>query len=298
MIERSGDSITPIFTGGTGRSGTTVLGTLLGKHSQVWATFPRELRFLTDRYGLLDLAIGGTVPSKLPSMIKERLFLNKLNGQWWYRVGPDGHERGLHRGILPKEFERAQQKFKDSKEPTEFRSQYLLGMVHEAAHRHGASMWVDTSPANAMNAQRLTELLPDAMVIHVVRDGRDACASVISRAWGPSDPASALEWWRKRMLLSHRGMSTAPSDKTFSLVLEELLLTNRDDRYKDLLRFLGLDDEEEMHNFFNESMTAERGHIGRWKEDIAPDQRSDFNERYAEIWHELESLGVPLAPLE
>lgn len=292
------NKVLPIFTGGTGRSGTTVLGTLLGKHSQVWATLPRELRFLTDRFGLLDLTIGGTAPSLLPSAIKERLFLRRLNGEWWYRVGPDGHERGLHRGVLPQEFERAQQQFRNSHESLPNRSRSLIGMVDQAARRNQASMWVDTSPANAMNANRLISLLPNALVIHVVRDGRDACASVVSRKWGPNDPLSALDWWRKRMLLSHRGISAAPKSQTMNLVLEDLLAHEREQSYKDLLRFLGLADEPEMREFFNRQMTAERGHIGRWKEDIPKDLRGKFQDQYAHVWTELNSQGVPLAPLE
>lgn len=291
------NKVLPIFTGGTGRSGTTVLGTLLGKHSQVWATLPRELRFLTDRFGLLDLTIGGTTTSLLPSAIKERLFLRRLNGEWWYRVGPDGHERGLHRGLLPHDFERAQQLFRESEENRTERARLLIGMVDQAALSNGASMWVDTSPANAMNASRLISLLSNALVIHVIRDGRDACASVVSRKWGPDDPLSALNWWRKRMLLSHRGISSAPKEQTMSLILEDLLANDRDKSYKDLLRFLGLDDEPEMQDFFNQQMTAERGHIGRWKEDIPRDVRAKFQDQYAQIWRELDALGIPLAAL-
>ena len=292
------NKVLPIFTGGTGRSGTTVLGTLLGKHSQVWATLPRELRFLTDRFGLLDLTIVGTAPSLLPAAIKERLFLRRLNGEWWYRVGPDGHERGLHRGVLPHEFERAQQQFRESQVNPADRARLLIEMVDQAARRNQASMWVDTSPANAMNANRLISLLPDALVIHVVRDGRDACASVVSRKWGPNDPLSALDWWRKRMLLSHRGISSAPKEQTMNLILEDLLANDREKSYKDLLRFLGIDDEPAMQDFFNHQMTAERGHIGRWKEDIPKNVRGRFQDQYVNVWKELNAQRVPLTPLE
>ncbi len=47
--------MTQIFIGGAGRSGTTILAELLGSHPQV-LTFPREMRFLTDPGGLINLA--------------------------------------------------------------------------------------------------------------------------------------------------------------------------------------------------------------------------------------------------
>jgi hypothetical protein len=44
-----------IFIVGTGRSGTTILRKILGNHSRVHA-FSKELRFITDANGLIDLA--------------------------------------------------------------------------------------------------------------------------------------------------------------------------------------------------------------------------------------------------
>jgi hypothetical protein len=45
---------TPIFIGGTGRSGTSVLGDYIGAHPRV-LRLPYEIRIFTDRAGLVDL---------------------------------------------------------------------------------------------------------------------------------------------------------------------------------------------------------------------------------------------------
>lgn len=290
-------SITPIFTGGTGRSGTTIIGAMLGHHSQVWATFPREIRFLTDRFGLLDLTIGGTTPSRMPNVFLEKLFLHNLQHQWWHRVGPDGAERGLHRGIPRANFDSALEAFGNETHSIQRAQTLVSDLMDPVTRSHGASMWVDTSPANAMNADRILSLIPHALVIHVVRDGRDACASVVTKAWGPTRHMKALEWWRKRMLLSHRGISRAPQSKTLTLVLEDLLLHRREESYKELIRFLGLNDEEEMHTFFSERMTSKAGHLGRWRSEVPRMVIEPFSRRYEEIWHELSAQQVPLPPL-
>jgi hypothetical protein len=44
----------PIFIGGTGRSGTTIVAKMLGGHSQVF-TYPLETRFIIDPDGLIEL---------------------------------------------------------------------------------------------------------------------------------------------------------------------------------------------------------------------------------------------------
>ena len=50
--------VTPVFVGGTGRSGTTVMGDLLGKHPDVRTSTPIEIKFLSNRSGLLDVVFG------------------------------------------------------------------------------------------------------------------------------------------------------------------------------------------------------------------------------------------------
>ena len=46
--------IQPIFVGGTGRSGTTILSKLLNQVDSVY-TIPQEIRFITDPDGILSL---------------------------------------------------------------------------------------------------------------------------------------------------------------------------------------------------------------------------------------------------
>ena len=41
--------VLPVFVGGTGRSGTTVMGDLLGNHPDVRTSTPIEIKFLSNR---------------------------------------------------------------------------------------------------------------------------------------------------------------------------------------------------------------------------------------------------------
>lgn len=48
------EKLTPIFIGGTGRSGTTILSKFIGSHDEV-VKIPMESRFMIDKNGLIDL---------------------------------------------------------------------------------------------------------------------------------------------------------------------------------------------------------------------------------------------------
>jgi hypothetical protein len=293
-----------IFTGGTGRSGTTIVGELLGNHPDIWFTNPPELRFLTDEGGLLDLALHVRPASwrdwrgwKIRGENK-RVFLHKMRGKWWERIGPDGTTRGLHLGLDGNEFNDALRHFAYRPGSLKKRSGRLISdLLDPQARRLGATRWVDTDPPNAMNAHRILRLLPAAKVIHVVRDGRDASASVLTMPWGPNDPMQALEWWRYRMLRSHNGISKAPEESVKTIHLESLVVDAREETYRDLLAFLELDDAPSMRTFFEETMKAENGHAKRWQREIPSDQLNSFTQRYEEIWHELSERGLSLSPL-
>src|SRR5919109_285696 len=75
-----------VFVGGTGRSGTHVLGRLLGRHPRL-AGVPIECRFHCNKRGMPDL-LGGRVTLAG--------FVEKLRDFWWHRVRIDGEPRGLH----------------------------------------------------------------------------------------------------------------------------------------------------------------------------------------------------------
>ena len=50
----STEGINKVFVGGTGRSGTTLIQNILGRHDDIYA-LEKEMRFLTDPDGLNSL---------------------------------------------------------------------------------------------------------------------------------------------------------------------------------------------------------------------------------------------------
>ena len=75
-----------VFVGGTGRSGTHIVGRLLGEHA-AFADVPIEARFHCNKRGLPDLLEGRVSFSG---------FVEKLRDFWWHRVRVDDQPRGLY----------------------------------------------------------------------------------------------------------------------------------------------------------------------------------------------------------
>lgn len=310
----------PIFTGGTGRSGTTITGYLIGSHPQIWNIEPIEIRFLTDKGGLLDTAFVADAANarrgrrKRVTDMRDRVlgrytppneqqlndFVTKMRGHWYLRHGVGDHLcRGLHKSIALPELERALGNFTRgfAADPVWAGAAMLHELFDPRAAAKGATAWVDTTPHNAIRSRRVAELMPDAKIIHMIRDGRDAGMSVMSMPWGPKDPMASLEWWRWRVLQSHQAMQAIPAEQSHTIVFEELVSTKRDETVERLFAFLGYDVAPEVRRYFEHKMPAGRAHVQRWKQDVPAAMLAEYEAAYAVMHEQLTAEGVPLPPL-
>ena len=74
------------------------------------------------------------------------------------------------------------------------------------AKEHGKSRWADKTPDHAEHIPLLAAMFPDALFVHLLRDGRDVALSVIELSkehtgprHPPQSPASAAFFWGRRM---------------------------------------------------------------------------------------------------
>lgn len=314
-----------MFVGGSGRSGTTITGKLLGSHPHIWSTLPREVRFITDSGGLLDLVLGPRSriqhlderlpPEGLGTSIKRRLaslvgskknrqdtdlegFLRGMRGRWWLRPGPTGTPRGLHRGFEREPFLAQVAAFEAAypRGGREAAVRLVEALLGEKAMAEGATAFVDTTPPNAENAHRLIDLFPEAKVVHVVRDGRDSAASVVKKKWGPDRHLQALEWWYDRTLRAHRSLGRCPAESVLTVNMDALVLHDRDRQLDRLFAFLGCEPDAAARRFFDEKVRADKAHQGRWREDVSPKLLKKFDEAYRRFHAALTAEGVPLPP--
>lgn len=276
----------PIFVGGTGRSGTTIAGRLLGHHRDVGSTNPRELRFVASAGGVADAYAGVVTPEQVVA---------NLWDHWYIRTKPSGATSGLFRRFDRSAMEQVCAVYlaEFPTDPYVASRRFVETVVSSHVRRDPDGRWVDTTPANARAADRVLALFPEGVVVHMMRDGRDVAASFVSKPFGPTDVFEALDAWRDRMVEAHRAEQAAPPGKVIRIDLHELAVTDRDATLTRLLEGLGLRDDRRMREWFDAKVLPQQAHIGRWRRDYDDTTAARIDARYEEILAELDAAGVP-----
>ncbi len=301
-------SFTPLFTGGSGRSGTTIIVNLLKSHPEIHSSLPREIKYVTSRFGLVDLNFGrplrleedfkGVLINLAASInnrvykSKEEHFLTFLKSKWWSEVGKKGNPRGLVQGITKEQLAEISSRFSYSyKKDLLAASRKLFYDLSSCQFKKDTVRYfADSTPVNMMQAHFIYQLFPDALFINMIRDGRDVAYSVSKERWGPNDPFKGLKWWGNRVLVSHQSLSQIPKKQYLEIRLEELIVSDRQTQYLKILNFLSISDHPSVHKFFNLEMRPEKMSQGEWKEKVK--DPIAFDKEYDKVLLKLKQQGI------
>lgn len=298
----------PLFVGGSGRSGTTIAINLLNKHSEVHSSMPREIKYLTSRFGLIDLVYGrpigleeslegirnNLIARALPIIGKNKikLFHTNMRGAWWREVGKKGKDRGLIQGITEQTLDIALDIFisEFADQPTEAARNLFYKLSNQQIKSSEVKYFADSTPVNMMQADYLYRLFPEARFLNMIRDGRDVAFSVAAEKWGPSDPFKALDWWANRVLTAQQALIAIPKDQRITLRLEDLVVRDRENSLKIILGLLDISPEEKLKAFFDLELTEEKLNQGKWKKEL--ENPTNFEKKYLKILDNLQDQGV------
>lgn len=284
--------ISPVFIGGTGRSGTTVLGDLLNEHSLVRTSNPTEIKFLANRGGFLDV-IFGSMNSQIENRQKilifhyrtyreraqkellqrsERFdeFVNKIWEKWWEIDAPAPHGPGLHTGIDKKDLQRLLDNYSKNikRNPIQQARKFMESFISLQKNHKGENYWVETTPMNISYSHRLIKLFPKAKFIVIRRDPKDVIASLLTKDWGPSTPLEGIEWIEARLRSDNDALRAVAPNQVLVIHLEDLVTNSPEETYLKVLDFLQLQDEPAVRKFHTTKMTAENASSGRWRDEI------------------------------
>jgi hypothetical protein len=171
----------PVIVLGVGRSGTTLLRVMLDRNSTL--AIPYETFFvpqLAHRHG------------RRPKLAEFLDDLGRLRTLYDWGIAPEDVRPRLREGMTTSE---------------------AIGAIFETyAERQGKQRWGDKTPLYMQQLPLLERLFPDAIWVHLVRDGRDAALSFLELPMGFSgktwaQPHSAAQFaarWRTEILAARR----------------------------------------------------------------------------------------------
>lgn len=290
MADVSG-ALRPVLVGGTGRSGSTIVGHLLDHHPDLTLSRPMEVRFIAGNDGLADaLAVARRRPGSPKALAAAQLAVERLLERWFERAP----EVGLHQSMTRTDVERwSHQYLVDMQvDPIEATRTLTRLIMDSIAERLGAQRLVDTTPANARKADRLEPIYPQSAVIVVTRDGRDVAASFVSQSFGPDDVFEALDQWEQRMLRTHRAVLGCRPGRVLTIPLMDLVVHDREGSLALLCAHVGVPVDPGMVAWFDANVTADGAHPGRWRRDFDEETCGRIDAHYEAAVARLRAEGV------
>jgi hypothetical protein len=141
----------------------------------------------------------------------------------------------------------------------------------------GKPRWGEKTPSYTPFVQQLHDLFPDALFVHIVRDGRDVSISLRNELWGGWTEYERARYWSHMVRCAESVGKRIGPDRYMRVTYEELVL-HPEPTVRSLCQFLGVDFDASMLDFHKtafDHISADeklRGHHEKLKR---PSTRSD-----------------------
>ena len=187
---------------------------------------------------------------------------------------------------------------------------FLRIIMELMARQQGAERWADCTPEHLLYLDRIKETIPEALIVHIIRDGRDVALSMEKGNWirpVMRQPKQGLAvaglYWEWIVGKGRRDGRKFGGD--YMEVHFEELVANPPRVLKEIGNFIDHDLDyarirehgigsvsEPNTSFKGESKDGAFNPVGRWKEKLAPDELRKFE---GLVGRTLTELGYPLA---
>jgi hypothetical protein len=186
----------------------------------------------------------------------------------------------------------------------------------EVLARSGKARWAEKDPTYTLSLDFIEELFPDALYVHLLRDGRDVVASFRDR-WGYLSAARAARTEWARYVAAARSFGRRVGPERFLEVRYERLVADPEAEARRIFTFLGEDFVPEVvafdpaehtattrYQWFTagrraaggETSTIYRSRVGAGGATLDPVLRGLLRRRHGALLHELGYLDEPSAP--
>jgi len=273
----------PVFVLGCVRSGTTLLYHMLLSAGgfAVYRAESNAINLLEPRFG--DLSVRRNKAKLMEAWLHSKLF--RVSGL---------HAESIRAKVID-----------ECKNGGDF----LRIVMGEVARSQNVGRWADCTPEHLLYLPRIKETIPNALIVHIIRDGRDVALSTaklgyVQRKWwdrAPTTMVSALYWdW---MVRKGRADGAKLGDDYIEVRFEELVtdpqntlakvssFIDHDLDYDRILK-VGIGSVSEPNTSFKSGPGDNFNPVGRWKDGYTPEHLAMLE---ALVGDTLTELGYSLA---
>lgn len=158
------------------------------------------------------------------------------------------------------------------------------------AARRGKERYADKTPVYVLHVASLARLFPEAVFVHLVRDGRDVAASFLELGWAATVEEAAFHW-QLRVQRGRRAGRSLPAGRYHELRYEDLV-RDPESSLRWLCQVMGLPFEAAMldhehraaevvrttsHPSYHRNLAGPVArHVRDWRRDLSRDQVARF----------------------
>ena len=219
-------------------------------------------------------------------------FLEKMRGRWYVR-GANRRNR-LKRVATREQLEAALAEFEPAFEsgPMEASRRLVQRLLDPAAEEAGKQAWVEITGPVIEFAPFLLDLFPRARFINMVREGRAVVAGTLRKVDLTDDPMLVLAKWEQMVSAEGAAMRSLPDGpRAHDPPRRSDGARSRSD-LRSVVGFLEIADPAPMREYFEREISAERAHVGAWRQRMAPADARKVGRRYRRVLRKLRREGV------
>ena len=254
-----------------------------------------EAHFHTNKLGVSGLLEGELSPD---------MFMRAMLGYWYERPWKSARGVGLRNVTSRDRLETIVREFSKSypTDPDRAAATLVEATMCEGLIDPSKPCWVDHTPRNVLGAGALFRVMPSLRLVNVTRSGLDMAASADAQWWTNDHVLDRLRAWAFGYERADIAVRDLPDHMTITLPLEDLVELDRTKALARLAALVGFEDDArgyaEVRRYVENEVTAERAHIGRWKDELSGWRADRFLRLYRDLLLAMRRSGVATLPYD
>ena len=225
MTSNNSTDCKPFFILGCARSGTSLVSRMLNQHPRI--AVPYESHLYNTFYTWLKYYGSLEDDANIDRLITDILATDVMN-DW----DPQLSREEVWPQIKTRDF-----------------GGVVQAILSAYARKNGKPCWGEKTPQHAFFWDAINSAIPEARVIHIVRDGRDVALSLLNARFGPKTVYGCAHFWNRYLDQMERIKGTVKPENLFEVQYERLL-EEPETELRKICDFLGESYEPSMLEFY------------------------------------------------